>query len=318
MADLSIVIVNWNTRDLLRDCLQTVFAGSRRLSLEVFVVDNDSVDGSAEMVQEQFPQVRLFRNNTNVGFAAANNQVLPLCSAEHVLLLNPDTRVLDDALDLLVRFMEDHPEAGAVGPKVIHPDMRLQVLSCGYQPTIRTLFNHYFGLSALFPERSFFRGLNLRLGVHDDRIRPVEWISGACLLVRAAAIRQVGPLSEEWFMYAEDMEWCHRMAIRRWKLFHVPEAVVEHRLGASVDKNKPVSVMWVRSLRSYFIRRDRPSRWRRFLFDAILVSGLAMRATLYAGRGFLGGQNKALWRSEARKFVEYTKAALGASRGAHP
>ena len=117
-------------------------------------------------------------------------------------------------------------------------------------------------------------------------------------------------------MYAEDMEWCHRMALRGWKLYHVPDAVVEHRLGASVDKNKPVSAMWVRSLRSYFIRRDRPARWRIFLFDAILIAGLAMRAVLYTLRGLSGGKNRALWRSEAHKFVTYTRSAIQASRSA--
>ena len=317
MADLSIVIVNWNTREFLETCLHTVYAATERLALEVFVVDNHSTDGSVEMVREKFPQVRLFQNNVNVGFAAANNQVLPLCSAEYVLLLNPDTRVLGNALDVLVDFMEAHPEAGAVGPKVVHPHMRLQVLSCGYQPTIRTLFNHYFGLSALFPQVPLFRGLNLRAGAHDDQVREVEWISGACLLVRAAVIRQIGPLSEEWFMYAEDMEWCYRMLVRGWKLYHVPEAVVEHHLGASTDQNKPVSAMWVHSLRSYFVRRDHPSRWRTLLFDSILISGLAIRAALYAGRGLVGGTNRSLWRTEARKFITYTKAALAAARGVH-
>ncbi len=310
MPDLSVVIVSWNTRGLLRDCLQSVFASAGALDLEVFVVDNDSADGSKQMVQSEFEQVQLIVNEENVGFAAANNQAFPHCTSEFILLLNSDTQVIGDALDRLVSFMRSHPKAGAIGPKVVHPHMRLQVLSCGYQPTLRTLFNHYFGLSSLFPENPAFRGWHLRMGVHDDRVRPVEWISGACLLVRRAVIDQVGPLSETWFMYAEDMEWCQRISAAGWQLFHVPGAVVEHRLGASVDQNKAVSGMWVHSLRSYYVSRARPSRLQVLGFNGILTTGLALRAVAYSLRGLLNPQNHSLWQSEARKFMVYAKAAM--------
>jgi len=310
MPDLSVVIVNWNTRDLLRDCLQSVFASAGVLDLEVIVVDNASSDSSVRMVAAEFPQVQRIANEKNVGFAAANNQAFPLCSSEFVLLLNPDTQVVGNALNSLVSFMHSRPQAGAIGPKVVHPHMRLQVLSCGYQPTLRTLFNHYFGLSALFPENPAFRGLNLRMGVHDDRVRPVEWISGACLLVRRAVIEQVGPLSETWFMYAEDMEWCQRISTGGWQLFHVPEAVVEHRLGASTDQNKAVSGMWVHSLRSYYVFRTRPSRVQLLAFDSILAVGLTLRVVAYSLRGLLDPPNRSLWQSESQKFMVYVKAAL--------
>jgi len=290
--------------------LQSVYACTDKLSLEVFVVDNNSADGSKEMVRTEFAQVKLLANKENVGFAAANNQAFPLCSSEFVLLLNPDTQVAGDSLGILVSFMRNHPQAGAIGPKVVHPHMRLQVLSCGYQPTLRTLFNHYFGLAALFPENPAFRGLNLRMGVHDDRVRPVEWISGACLLVRRTVIEQVGPLNETWFMYAEDMEWCQRISAGGWQLFHVPAAVVEHHLGASTDQNEAVSGMWVRSLRSYYISRTHPSRLQLLAFDGILTVGLALRVAAYSLRRLLDPPNRSLWQAEAQKFMTYARAAM--------
>src|SRR5690554_4250491 len=149
--DLSIVVVNWNTRDLLRDCLALVFQYADGIVPEVFVVDNHSSDGSGAMVRREFPAVRLVENESNVGFAAANNQVFSLCTADLVMLLNPDTRVREGALQTLVRFMRAHPKAGAAGPLVVHPAGRLRAMSCGQQPTLRTLFNHYSGLSALLP-----------------------------------------------------------------------------------------------------------------------------------------------------------------------
>lgn len=313
MVDLSIIIVNWNTRELLRDCLASIFATAGDVSgrmIEVFVVDNNSSDGSTEMVREQFPQVRLIENQENAGFAVANNQVFPLCSADYVLLLNPDTRVLGDALSVLLTFMKEHPDTGAIGPKIVHPEMRLRVLSCGYQPTVRTIFNQYFFLSSLFPTSRAFRGTNLIIGVHDSQVEPVEWLSGACLLVRKQVIEQVGPLSEEWFMYAEDMEWCHRIAASGWKLYHVPTAVIEHYTNASSDQNKAVAVTWVRNLRSYFVSREHPSRLKLFLFDCVLVSGMFMRAIIYWARSIIDHQRRAMWQAEARKFLAYAATSV--------
>jgi GT2 family glycosyltransferase len=308
--DLSIVIVNWNTKNLLRDCLASVFQSAGDIALEVFVVDNRSSDGSGEMVRCEFPAVRLIENESNVGFAVANNQAFPLCSADLVMLLNPDTRVRDGALQTLVQFMRAHPEAGAAGPLVVHPAGRLRVMSCGHQPTLRTLFNHYSGLSALLPHSPAFRGLFLLIGPHSDRVRPVEWISGACLLVRRRVIDEVGPLSERWFMYAEDWEWCHRISAAGWTLYSVPEAVVEHHLGAASAKNKPVSTMCFDSMRSYYVSKERPSWLQLLVYDVILTGGVATRAVFYALRALVDRGRRDLWRIEADKFVAYTLASL--------
>lgn len=309
MVDLSIVIVNWNTRELLQECLESVYSSTDEIQLEVFVVDNASSDRSQEMVRDRFPQVQLIVNDENVGFAAANNQAFPLCSALHVLLLNSDTRILGNALDVLVRFMEENPNAGAIGPKVIHPSMRLRVLSCGYQPTLQTIFSQYFFLSSLFPHQPAFKGINLIMGIHDNHVMEVEWLSGACILVRRSVIDSVGPINETWFMYAEDMEWCQRMINGRWKLYHIPQAVIEHRLGASAEQDRNISIMWINSLRSYFIARNKPSRFQVMLFDSFLAVGLSLRAVFYAVKSIFDRPERKLWIDEARKFFHYAATA---------
>ena len=309
MAGLSVVVVNWNTRELLRDCLDSVLRNAQDILLEVLVVDNASTDGSRELVRSQFPEVRLIENEVNLGFAVANNQAFPLCSAEYVLLLNSDTIVVGNALKILVDFLSEHPKVGAVGPKVVHPASRLRTLSCGYQPTIRTMFDHYFFLSRLFPNWRIFRGFHLLIGVHDDRPRPVEWLSGACFLVRRKVIERVGPLSEDWFMYAEDLEWCDRISAAGWALYHVPEAVIEHYHGASAQRNEAVSTMWVQSLQRHFVARTQPARIHLLLFNAILAVGLMSRAIIYWLRGLTDRGDGDFWRAESRRFLAYARAA---------
>jgi GT2 family glycosyltransferase len=305
--DISIVIVSWNTRELLRDCLRSVFDHANELALEVFIVDNNSKDGSAEMVRQSFPQVRLIQNDHNVGFAAANNQAFPKCSSEFELLLNSDTIVVGDALRTLVEFARAHPEAGAVGPRLLHPRLKLRVLGCGYQPTLWHEFTHQFGLSSLFPHSRFFRGVHLFVNVHDDRVREVEWISGACLLVRKSVIEDVGGLSEQWFMYAEDMEWCRRILDAGWKLYSVPQAVVEHYLSASTKQREDAVIISVTAGRSYFIYSQNPSRLKLILFDLVSISGNLLRAAAFYIRSLTDAHHARMWRSRARLFARYAR-----------
>ena len=310
-GDISIVIVSWNTRDLLRACLKSVFANSARLRLQVFVVDNVSTDGSAEMVRREFAEVCVLENSTNVGFARANNQALPNCNSELVLLLNPDTLIIGPALQDLVDFIRGHPDCGAVGPKLIHPRASLRVLGCGNQPTLWRVVTHYSFLSSLFPKLPRFEGIHLFVGMHDRAVREVEWISGACLLVRRSALMDAGGLCEDWFMYAEDWELCARLRKKGWKLHHIPSAVVEHHLSASTEQNELASMMPITASRSYFIKLNKPSAIELFTFDAVRSIGLAVRALGYFVRGlFRKEPHRKLWFLRARTFREFARAAL--------
>ena len=232
--DLSIIIVNWNTRELLAGCLGSVLrcqtsptADGRPLAAEVIVVDNASTDGSAALARQRFPQVRLIENARNVGFAAANNQALRLGRGRYVVLLNSDTEVHLGALEVLVGFMETHPRAGGCGPRLLNADGSLQA-SC--HPML-TPGREFWRL--LFLDRLWRRATYAQAAWDWQTPRPVEVIKGACLLLRRAALEQVGPLDESYFMYTEEMDLCYRLAQAGWELWWVPQAVVKHYEGAS-------------------------------------------------------------------------------------
>ena len=312
LADVSVVIVSWNTRDLLKKCLKSLFDTSRKLRLQVIVVDNASTDGSTAMVEQEFQEVRLLQNSANVGFARANNQALPHCSADLILLLNSDAILIDHALSELTRFIRLHPDAGAVGPKLIHPRARLRILGCGNQPTLWTVFTHFLGLSYFSRGVRFFEGIHLWIGTHDRSPRKVEWLSGACLLVRRSTIEMVGPLSEKWFMYAEDWEWCNRIHRAGWNLYHVPSALVEHYLSASAEQTSDACGMSLAPMRSYFIDLNKPSRLALYIFDTCRTLGFGMRALMYSLRALANTENEVSrsWRARSRSFLQLCKGAL--------
>ena len=226
---LSICVLSWNTRSLLQDCLTSIYADVRASAWEVLVVDNASSDASATMVETCFPQVRLTISQENLGFARGNNLALDRTRGKYLLLLNPDTRVEPGALGKLVDFMEVHPEAGVVGPKLLNEDGSLQ-LSCGVEPSLWTESVNKLLLHNLFP---FFK-----LGDwHHNEIRAVGWVTGACLLVRRTVVEKVGPLDSGMFMFHEDLEWCMRIRSQGWKIFYYPHSQVLHLRGQSTRKN---------------------------------------------------------------------------------
>lgn len=221
---LSIVIVNWNTETLLRDCLASIAANPPEGACEVIVVDNASTDGSAAMVRDVFPEVRLLANGENVGFAGANNQGIEASSGEMILLLNADTVVRAGALETLLRFMENHPEAGAAGARLLNPDGSLQH-SCSPLPTLLGEGLHLFHLD--YRQRRAMQAWDV------SRPRPVDVLLGACMLLRRAAVEQVGLLDEGYFMYSEEVDYCRRLQDAGWTLYWAPEAEVVHYGGQS-------------------------------------------------------------------------------------
>ncbi len=228
--DLSIIIVNWNIRDLLAQCLASVYAHPPDGEFEIFVVDNASTDGSAQMVRKRFPQVRLIENTKNVGFARANNQAIQQSAGCYVLLLNPDTEVHPGALEKLVRFMEAYPQAGAAGARLLNPDGTLQP-SCHPAPTLSRELWRLFHLDALWTYACYpMAGWDL------DTPREVDMIQGACLLLRREALDQVGLLDEDYFIYSEEVDLCHRLRQRGWKVYWVPQAQVIHYGGQSTQQ----------------------------------------------------------------------------------
>ena len=236
--DLSIVILNYNTREHLRTCLEAVRAeGSTTLSdgpiaAELVVVDNASNDGSAEMVAEQFAWATLIRSPRNGGFAYGNNQALPRTRGAAVLLLNPDTVLPPGGIAQLLATLSAHPEAGVIGPKLLKPDGSMHLAGRRSFPTPAIAFYRLSGLSRLFPHSPRFGRYNLTFA-DPDRAIEVDSVCGACLLVRRTVVERVGLLDERFFMYGEDLDWCLRTRQAGWKVRYEPSVVVQHQHGAA-------------------------------------------------------------------------------------
>lgn len=255
MVDLSVIIVSYNTCRLLRECLQSVYVHSGPIDFEVYVVDNNSQDGSADMVAEAFPQVKLIRNLNNRGFAAANNQALEVADGRYLMLLNSDTLVRPGAFEQLVAFMDAHRQAGYCGPKLLNGDGSHQPSARRF-PTPLTSAYAMLGMDRRRPNSRH----TLNDPVHLDTRAPVQadWLSGACLVVRREAMQQVGLMDDGYFLYFEENDWCLRMYGKGWQGWYIPNAEVIHLGGQSVGqdkKNAPFSgdhpFYWVQSRRQY-------------------------------------------------------------------
>ena len=235
MIDVSIVIVNWNVRDLLRRCLRSITQYPVP-SFEVIVVDNASTDGSVDMVRVEFPAVRLVVNSENRGFPGAINQGISLARGRYVLLLNPDTELVGDALGTMVAFADEHLDVGVVGPQLLNADGSVQSSRRRF-PTLATAFFESTWLQPYAPRRLLER---YYVGDQpDDRVQDVEWLMGAALMARREAIEQVGPMDERFFMYSEELDWCRRFREAGWRVVYLPTAQILHHEGKSSEQVLP-------------------------------------------------------------------------------
>jgi len=233
--DVSIIIVSWNTRDILRDCLRSVYEQTKAITFEVIIVDNSSRDGSAEMVREEFPQIILIENSGNRGFAAANNQGMAIAKGWYVLLLNPDTIVLDGAIQKSVLFADQNPSAAVVGVRIERPDGTL-CRDCFRYASLLNLIISTFGMHRLFP-RSRFWGREGYSRWDYRSVLVVEVVAGCYMLTRRQAIDIVGNMDESYFMYGEEMDWCWRFQRAGWKVLYYPDARIIHCGGMSAAQN---------------------------------------------------------------------------------
>jgi GT2 family glycosyltransferase len=285
--DVSIIVVNWNVRDLLRECLRSTLedGGIPPERLELVVVDNDSRDGSVEMVRAEFPQLPLVANRDNVGFGRANNQALPLCHGRHVLLLNPDTRVLPGALAALVRHMDETPDAAAMGCRLLNADGSLQRWTGGAFPRLLNVVTHYFFVDRLLPPG--WRPMPLYLDRDVAHDIDVDWVSGAAMILRAD--RLDGRLFDpHYFMYGEDMELCHRLKAAGGRIVYTPVASIVHYQGESMkQQDADVMLSSLKGPRQFY----RQMRGRRgvLAYDLVTVAGFALRALLYGASALLRG-----------------------------
>ncbi len=231
--DLSVIIVSWNVRELLALCLEAVLAEPVRQ--EVIVVDNASTDGTPAMVQERFPVVRLLVNASNLGYTGGNNQGMSQAKGRYILILNPDTRPEPGAIRMMLEFMDSHPEVGAVGPLLLWPDGTVQ-------PSRRRFPSLATGLLESTLVQQFWKDNRVLRHYYcydlpSGSPQPVDWVVGACLMLRRRAIDQVGLLDEAYFMYSEELDWCYRARRAGWLVYHLPQARVYHYHGKSSEQN---------------------------------------------------------------------------------
>lgn len=242
IKDVSIIIVNYKTPDLTLQSIHSVFSSDTSLTYEVILVDNNSQDGLVEKVKNEYSFTLLIENKQNVGFAKANNQGIQLASGRYVLLLNSDTVVRPDTLDVMVSFMDNQSNVGASGCKVVLPNGELDKACRRGFPTPSASFYYAFGFSKLFPNVPRFN--QYQLGYLDpDESYPVDCLVGAFMMVRREVIDQVGGLDEEFFMYGEDIDWCYRIKQAGWEIYYYPKTSITHYKGAS-SRRKPFKIVY--------------------------------------------------------------------------
>lgn len=294
MPDLAVIIVNYNTADLLRQCLRSVLRSVCQFPYQIYVVDNNSTDGSAAMVRSEFPNVHLIVAERNGGYAYANNlalrQVIDDWQAKaksisishsdsnYVLLLNPDTIVPPDAFQKTVAFMEENTEAGVVGPKMLRPDGRLDLACRRSFPTPSTSFYKMLGLGKLFPHKKRFARYNLTF-LDSDSLTEVDSVMGAYMLVRDFAVLQAGFLDEKFFMYGEDLDWAYRMKEEGWKVYYNPDTTVIHYKGESSRRRSYRAIFEFYRAMHVFYRKHYADQYL-FLINWLIAAAIASKGSL--------------------------------------
>ena len=231
--DLSIITVSWNVRDLLRDCINSVDGGRGELNLEMIVVDSASSDGSPDMVRQEFPWVKLIVSQENLGFPRGNNIGIRQASGRHILLLNPDTVTIEDALPVMVRHLDQHLDVGGLGAQLLNRDGSIQSSRRRFPSFLSALFESTW-LENMAPRSIMLNYYALDLP--DDETADVDWVTGACLMVPKRVVEHVGLLDEGYFMYSEELDWCRRIKDAGWRIVYFPHAKIVHHVGKSSEQ----------------------------------------------------------------------------------
>jgi len=235
--DISVIIVSWNAKKYLLDCLHSIVPELSNVQAEIIVVDNASSDGSPELVEKQFPKINLICNKENLGFAKANNIALEKSTGKYICLINSDVVIKEKCFDVLISYMDSHPDVGMMGPQILDTTGNIQ-RSCMQLPTLWNTFCTAIVLDKLFPQCRLFGGKEMTYWNHDS-LQEVDVINGCFWIIRREALDQVGYLDGNFFMYGEDIDWCKRFQEKGWKIIFSPEAQAIHYGGAS-SSNDPV------------------------------------------------------------------------------
>lgn len=309
--ELSIIIVNWNSKDYLQKCIASILSSKIKVRYEIVVIDSGSFDGSGEMLKQCYPQVKFIQNDKNIGFAKANNVAFKASSGSHVLFLNPDTEVVDSAIDILFERMQKLPEAGAIGCKHLNADGSVQTGCIQSFPTIlNQLFNSEF-LRGLFPNSRLW-GMASLFGA-TTRPTEVEVISGACIMMRRSFFERIGQFSEDYFLYAEDLDLCYKAGQAGYKNYYVPDATIFHFGGTSTQQRpSEFAVVMMRASVLKFLRKTRGELYGFWYRLSMLISAmgrivcLLVLSPLYLFRGSFSA-----WKMSLRKWWAISSWSVG-------
>lgn len=259
LAELTVIIVSYNTAALTLRAIETLLAQTVLTSIDCVVFDNASSDGSANLVRDAFPGVKVIASPQNIGFAAANNQAAQACKTPYILLLNPDTEIQDGAVDALMAFALQQPGAGIWGGRTVFADGRLNIASCWAAPTLRSLLMRATGLSAIFAQRQFFNPEGYGGWARDNQ-RPVDIVVGCFMLVEKRVWDALGGFREKYFMYGEDADLCLRARKLGYRPMITPTAQILHHVGASTPKNEEKAVLVMKA--RVALIKDHWPRWK--------------------------------------------------------
>ena len=268
--DVSVILVNWNTRDILRDCLKSVYEQVGFVKFEVIVVDNASTDGSYDMVRNLFPKIMLISNDTNIGYAAAVNQGMRVAKGRYFLILNSDTLICDRAIEKTTVYADDHPQAAVIGCQVYGKREIPQLTSFRF-PSALNLFLSVFGLSRIFKKNRFFGRERMQHWLHDTE-RQVDVVAGVFMLVRREAVDEVGLMDEAYFFLYEETDWCYRFRQAGWKVLFWPGAKIIHVGGGGQSRKKVNLKIMVQTQKSALIFFKKHSSHIEYLLARFLMA----------------------------------------------
>lgn len=307
-TDLSVIIVNWNSKEYLRNCLESLSCWTSNITYDIVVLDGASFDGCGEMLREHFPHVRFVQSQDNIGFGRANNEAFKLARGRNILFLNPDTEIEGSAIETLAVCLSSLPDAGIVGAKLLNSDRSVQTSCIQAFPTILNQFVDSDALRNAFPKA----GLWGTGPLYDESQLPqsVDAVSGACLMTKRAVFETVGKFSSDYFMYSEDIDLCFKARQAGWRTYYIPTAVVVHHGGTSSSQTgvSAFSSVMILESRWRFFKRTRPS-WYCWLYRAAMLCLSTVRLGIISlgwplyrlrGNGILFGNQMKKWAARFR------------------
>ena len=317
--DLSVVIVSWNVRELLKRCLSSLRREMTNSGQpqdgrlenfpppsEIWVVDNASTDGTVEMLRAEFPQVHVIANSENVGFTRGNNQALAQARGRYLFLLNPDTELHPGALQVLRDYLDVHPRVGLIGPRLFYGDGTTQSSRRRF-PTLATAFFESTKLQQWFPRNRILSRYYM-LDTSDDATQSVDWVNGSAMFVRRELYEQIGGLDEAFFMYSEELDWCYRARQAGWEVVYLPAAQITHYEGKSSEQAVAQRDIYFHSSKVQFFRKYR-GRWVAAFLRAFLLLMFAYQIA-EEGCKWLVGHKRALRAQRVKAYAQVLRSGL--------